>query len=75
MASGVLYPDRNARLCVTENESCLPNNGGGGNNPPDPVPNANFVKGADVSWLTQMEAAGKKSEHQQHVRAVAEGFA
>jgi arabinogalactan endo-1,4-beta-galactosidase len=31
---------------------------------PDPVPNptptTNFAKGADVSWLTEMEAAGKK---------------
>ena len=33
------------------------NNGGGGNNPPPP---AGFVKGADVSWLSQMEASNKK---------------
>lgn len=31
--------------------------------PPDPVPppeNSGFVKGADISWITEMEAAGKK---------------
>ena len=33
--------------------------GTGGNPPPSP-PNNNIVKGADVSWLTEMEAAGKK---------------
>ena len=33
------------------------NNNGGGNNPPPP---ASFVKGADVNWLTQMEASNKK---------------
>ena len=33
------------------------NNNGGGNNPPPP---ASFVKGADVSWLTQMETSNKK---------------
>jgi arabinogalactan endo-1,4-beta-galactosidase len=29
---------------------------------PDPVPpvNSTFAKGADVSWVTEMEAAGKK---------------
>jgi arabinogalactan endo-1,4-beta-galactosidase len=32
--------------------------GGGGTNDPTPLP-ASFVKGADVSWLTEMEAAGK----------------
>lgn len=35
----------------------------GGKNPdPDPVPpvSSTFAKGADVSWLTEMEAAGKK---------------
>jgi arabinogalactan endo-1,4-beta-galactosidase len=34
------------------------NNGGGGGITPVPLP-ATFAKGADVSWLTQMEAAGK----------------
>ena len=32
--------------------------GGGGNNPPANDPN--FIKGADVSWITQMENAGRK---------------
>jgi arabinogalactan endo-1,4-beta-galactosidase len=32
------------------------NNSGGGNNPPP----ASFAKGADVSWLTQMEASNMK---------------
>ncbi|MEK7226277.1 MAG: glycosyl hydrolase 53 family protein [Bacteroidota bacterium] len=32
------------------------NGGGGGTNPPVTV---NFAKGADISWLTQMEGAGK----------------
>lgn len=39
--------------------SCHKNNGG--NSPViDPVPNPNFAKGADISWVTEMEAAGKK---------------
>jgi arabinogalactan endo-1,4-beta-galactosidase len=33
-------------------------NGGGAPNPP--VINTDFVKGADISWLTEMEASGKK---------------
>lgn len=28
--------------------------------PPDPDPAATFAKGADVSWITEMESAGKK---------------
>lgn len=33
----------------------------GGDDPaPVPPPNTGFAKGADVSWLTEMEAAGKK---------------
>jgi arabinogalactan endo-1,4-beta-galactosidase len=36
----------------------------GGNNPPPPPPppppTTQFAKGADISWLTEMEAAGKK---------------
>jgi len=35
------------------------NNGGSGNNNPPPS-NTPFAKGADVSWLTQMEAANMK---------------
>ncbi len=27
---------------------------------PTPTPTSNFVKGADVSWITEMEAAGRK---------------
>src|ERR1700754_2181996 len=34
--------------------------GGGGGTPPPPPGPANFAKGADVSWVTEMEAAGKK---------------
>jgi arabinogalactan endo-1,4-beta-galactosidase len=30
---------------------------GSGNNPPNPVP-ASFARGADISWLTQMESSG-----------------
>ena len=39
--------------------SCNKSNSGGGNPPPNP-PNNNVAKGADVSWLTEMEAAGRK---------------
>src|SRR4030095_9527333 len=39
--------------------SCNKSNSGGGNPPPNP-PNNNIAKGADVSWLTEMEAAGRK---------------
>jgi arabinogalactan endo-1,4-beta-galactosidase len=40
--------------------SCKKGSGGGGNNPPiDPTP-TNFVKGGDISWLTQMESNGLK---------------
>ncbi len=28
--------------------------------PPAPPPNPNFIKGVDISWVTQMEAAGRK---------------
>jgi arabinogalactan endo-1,4-beta-galactosidase len=34
--------------------------GGGGNTPPPPADTGAFAKGADVSWLTQMEGAGMK---------------
>lgn len=30
------------------------------NNPPDPLPTSHLAKGADISWLTQMEAVGRK---------------
>ena len=39
-------------------KSSTENNNGGGTPPPPLV--AGFAKGADISWLTQMEAAGKK---------------
>lgn len=41
------------------NKSGTGNNGGGGTNPP-PTPTVQFAKGADISWLTQMETAGLK---------------
>lgn len=34
-------------------------NNGGGNNNPAPL-HPNFAKGADISWLTEMESSGKK---------------
>jgi arabinogalactan endo-1,4-beta-galactosidase len=41
--------------------SCHKNNGGGGgSNPPNPTLNPGFSKGADISWVTEMEAAAKK---------------
>lgn len=42
--------------------SCKKSTGGNGPEPPDPEPPAatGFAKGADVSWITQMEAEGKK---------------
>ena len=40
--------------------SCSKTPGGGGGNPPPPPPPSNFAKGADVSWVTEMEGAGKK---------------
>jgi arabinogalactan endo-1,4-beta-galactosidase len=40
--------------------SCKKSGSGGGTNPPVPPPATNFVKGADVSWVTQMEASGRK---------------
>jgi len=48
-------------LCATIacNKSGTGNNGGGGTNPP-PTSTVQFAKGADISWLTQMEAAGRK---------------
>ncbi len=40
--------------------ACRPERGGGGTIPtPMPTPST-FAKGADISWLTQMEASGKK---------------
>lgn len=35
------------------------NNGGGGGGGTNPPVTVNFAKGADISWLTQMEGAGK----------------
>ncbi len=46
-------------IIICSASSCKKNNGGGGNNPPPPSP-VNIVKGADVSWVTQMESAGRK---------------
>jgi arabinogalactan endo-1,4-beta-galactosidase len=38
-----------------------PGSDGGGNpNPPTPPPATNIAKGADISWLTQMEGSGVK---------------
>jgi len=39
--------------------ACKTDRGGGTIPPPTPIP-SNFAKGADVSWVTQMEAAGVK---------------
>jgi len=39
--------------------SCSPSSSGGGNINPPPPGGGLFAKGADVSWLTEMEAAGK----------------
>ena len=39
---------------------CNKSNSQSGNPPPTPPGNSNFAKGADVSWLTEMEAAGRK---------------
>jgi arabinogalactan endo-1,4-beta-galactosidase len=41
--------------------SCKKNSSDGNQNPPNtPPPNNNIVKGADISWLTQMESNGIK---------------
>ena len=40
--------------------ACSKSNSQSGNPPIPPPGNSNFAKGADVSWLTEMEAAGKK---------------
>jgi arabinogalactan endo-1,4-beta-galactosidase len=43
--------------------SCSKNSDGGGSYAPSPSPSpgpSNFAKGADLSWVTQMEAAGVK---------------
>lgn len=45
-------------LLFSCNKTSTGNNGGGNNNPPPLHPN--FAKGADISWITEMEAAGKK---------------
>ncbi len=39
--------------------ACKKKNNGGGVTPVEPV-NPNFAKGADISWLTQMENTGRK---------------
>lgn len=43
--------------CKKSPDGGNPGGGGGGSNPPV---NTSFVKGADISWLTQMESAGMK---------------
>jgi arabinogalactan endo-1,4-beta-galactosidase len=40
--------------------ACKKSNSQTGNPPPTPPANSNFAKGADVSWITEMEAAGRK---------------
>lgn len=40
--------------------ACKKSTTGGGGNTNPPVTNNEFAKGADVSWLTEMEAAGRK---------------
>jgi arabinogalactan endo-1,4-beta-galactosidase len=41
--------------------ACNRGDDGGGNNPPvTPPPTTSFAKGADISWVTEMEAAGTK---------------
>lgn len=40
--------------------SCNKSASDGSNSPAPPPVNTDFVKGADISWLTQMEAAGRK---------------
>ncbi len=41
--------------------ACGKSNSGNNPNPPNPpAPSPQFAKGADISWLTEMEAAGRK---------------
>jgi len=41
--------------------ACGKSNSGNNPNPPNPpAPSPHFAKGADISWLTEMEAAGRK---------------
>ena len=40
--------------------SCKKKNNDPVNAPPDPPASASFAKGADISWISEMEAAGKK---------------
>ena len=40
--------------------ACKKTNGGGDTEPPVPPAASSFAKGADISWLTEMEAAGRK---------------
>jgi len=41
-------------------QACKKTNNNSGTNPPPSPPNPEFAKGADISWLTQMEAASRK---------------
>ncbi len=53
-----------ASLCITSMTACggndNPNPSGGGSGDKDEETTVTFAKGADVSWLTEMEASGKK---------------
>ncbi len=53
-----------ASLCITSMTACggndNPTPGGGGSGDKDEETTVTFAKGADVSWLTEMEASGKK---------------
>ncbi|MBO9684100.1 MAG: glycosyl hydrolase 53 family protein [Flavisolibacter sp.] len=40
--------------------TCKKSNSSGDPNPPAPIIVTEFVKGADIGWLTEMEAAGRK---------------
>ncbi len=40
--------------------ACKPERGGGITNPPPSSTPTGFAKGADISWITQMEVSGKK---------------
>ena len=47
-------------LLITANVSCKKNVKGETQRYPEPDPVGTYAKGADVSWITEMEAAGKK---------------
>ncbi len=47
-------------LLVSILSACKKSESRGGDNPPPPPIPSDFAKGADISWLTQMEAEGRK---------------